>query len=87
MLHSINELREHQPPSPGGGTNVAMSTTPIYHTLALLHTVLGEHDKVILCMLPDEMLSHRFGVFLCVCGDGGEGGGERGEGSPSIDAM
>ena len=54
-----------------------MSTTPIYHTLALLHTVLGEHDKVILCMFPDEMFSRRFGVFLCVCGDGGEGGGER----------
>ena len=46
MLHSINELREHQPPSPGGGANVATATTPIYHTLALLHTVLGEYDKV-----------------------------------------
>ena len=47
MLHSINELREHHPPSPVGGANVTMTTTPIYHTLALLHTVLGEHDKVI----------------------------------------
>jgi hypothetical protein len=47
MLHSINELREHQPPSsPGGGANVAMATTPIYHTLALLHTIVGEYDKV-----------------------------------------
>jgi formiminotetrahydrofolate cyclodeaminase len=46
MLHSINELREHQPPSPGGGANAAMATTPIYHTLALLHTVIGEHEKV-----------------------------------------
>ena len=46
MLHSINELREHQPLSPGGGANVTKATTPIYHTLALLHTVLGEHDKV-----------------------------------------
>ena len=52
MLHSINELREHQPPSPGGGANVAMATTPIYHTLALLHTVLGEHDKVTQCGAP-----------------------------------
>ena len=53
MLHSINELREHQPPSPGGGATVAMETTPIYHTLALLHTVLGEHDKVRQYMFND----------------------------------
>jgi hypothetical protein len=46
MLYSINELREHQPHSPGGGANVAMVTAPIYHTLALLHTVIGEYDKV-----------------------------------------
>ena len=46
MLHSINELREHQPPSQGDGANVVMATTPIYHTLALLHTVVGEYDKV-----------------------------------------
>ena len=54
MLYSINELREHQPPSPGGGANVAMATTSIYHTrtLALLHTVLGEHDKVMQCGAP-----------------------------------
>lgn len=43
MLHSINELRE---PSQGDGANVVMATTPIYHTLALLHTVVGEYDKV-----------------------------------------
>ena len=50
MLHSINELREHQPAqSPGGGA-IAMATTPIYHTLVLLHTVLGEHNKVDYCI-------------------------------------
>ena len=42
MLHRINELREHQSHSAGEG----MATKPIYHTLALLHTVLGEQDKV-----------------------------------------
>ena len=50
MLHSINELREHQPQSPEGGA-IAMATTPIYHTLALLHTVLGDPDKVLLNFL------------------------------------
>ena len=42
MLHSINELRERQPKSPSGGS----PDQPIYHTLALLHTVIGDLDKV-----------------------------------------
>ena len=42
MLHSINELREHQPKSPSNGS----SEQPIYHTLAPLHTVIGDLNKV-----------------------------------------
>lgn len=60
MLHSINQLREHQSAhSPsgtvGGGAIITMATTPIYHTLALLHTVLGDHDKVISCFYNIEI--------------------------------
>ena len=32
---------------------------------------------MIQCIFQDEMILHRFGVFLCVCRDGGKGGGER----------
>ena len=48
MLHSINELREHQLQTPAAAGMEAQPTTPIYHTLALLHVVLGEQDKVLL---------------------------------------
>ena len=43
MLHSINELREEQVKDTENGQ---ADTLPIYDTLALLHTVLGELDKV-----------------------------------------
>ena len=43
MLHSINELREQQPQKTDSET---VQDLPIYHTLALLHTVLGDLDKV-----------------------------------------
>ena len=46
MLHSVQEMREHS-----GG--VVSST--LYHTLALLHCVLGEADQVQACL------------HLCVC--------------------
>ena len=43
MLHSISELREHQPEEKSVNRNGAL---PLYHTLALLHTVLGDKEKV-----------------------------------------
>ena len=43
MLHSISELREHQPEEKSVNRNRAL---PLYHTLALLHTVLGDMEKV-----------------------------------------
>ena len=43
MLHSINEMMEQQSETTDSGPAVVQ---PIYHTLALLHTVLGELDKV-----------------------------------------
>ena len=43
MLHSISELREHQPEEKSVNRNGAL---PHYHTLALLHTVLGDKEKV-----------------------------------------
>ena len=43
MLHSISELREHQPEEKSVNKNGAL---PLYHTLALLHTVLGDKEKV-----------------------------------------
>ena len=44
MLHSINEMIEQQSKTNDNGQ--AAVAQPIYHTLALLHTVLGELDKV-----------------------------------------
>ena len=43
MLHSISELREHQPEEKSVNRNGAL---PLHHTLALLHTVLGDKEKV-----------------------------------------
>ena len=43
MLHSISELREHQPEEKSVNRNGAL---PLYHTLALLHTVLEDKEKV-----------------------------------------
>ena len=51
MLHSVQEMREHS-----GG--VVSST--LYHTLALLHCVLGEADQVQACL-------HCVCVCVCVC--------------------
>ena len=48
MLHTIRELREEHT------TSSPQLMVPVYHTLGMLHTILGEHDKVGVLIVTNE---------------------------------